>query len=259
MKKNVSALSLDGLTTTMEVEDTVPTPYTGLANTAEAVLFSCSPEGGMKMENGKLIALQAGTYTVTFSQPATESWTGISQSKTITVSKKNPNITTKLSNRHAWYSIIEHPFKSLNTEKALSITSSNETLAKYIAEEDKIYVYGTSGDVRFTVNQAENYKYNAIENYQKTFTIFQPNNRLPMTLTSSNLEDYTGGSAGDVLWNDGGVLLGGTSGIGIGGAGWDYSAKYIILSFVGIPETLSFDFQKCEFFCYAIRLAFLSE
>ena len=117
VKKNVSTLSLDGLTTAMEVEDTVATPYTGLANTAEDVQFSCSPEGSMKMENGKLIALQAGTNTVTFSQPATEYWTGISQNKTITVSKKNPNITTKLSNRHAWYSIIEHPFSSLNTEK----------------------------------------------------------------------------------------------------------------------------------------------
>ena len=52
----------------MYVEDTITTPYTGLANTAEAVQFTCSPEGSMKMENGKLIALQAGTNTVTFSQ-----------------------------------------------------------------------------------------------------------------------------------------------------------------------------------------------
>jgi hypothetical protein len=44
------------------------------------------------------------------------------------------------------------------------------------------------------------------------------------------------------------VLCGGASGIGIGGAGWDYSAKYIILSFVGIPETLSFDFQNANSF-----------
>ena len=244
VKKNVSALSLAGLTTTMEVEDTVATPYTGLANTAEDVLFSCSPAGSMKMENGKLIALQAGTNTVTFSQPATEYWTGISQSKTITVSKKNPNVTTKIGTRHAWYSIIEHPFSSLNTEKALSITSSNETLAKYIAEEDKIYVYGTSGSVTFTVNQDANYKYNAVMNYTKTFTIFQPNNRLPLTsLTSSNLEDYTGGSAGDVSWDDGGVLCGGASGLA---AGFNYNAKYIILSFVGIPDVLSFDFKNAN-------------
>ena len=246
VKRNVSALSLAGLTTAMYVEDTVATPFTGLANTSDAVQFSCSPEGSMKYEDGKLIASQAGTNTVTFSQPATEYWTGISQSKTITVSKKDPNVTTKLSNRHAWYSIVEHPFKSLNTEKALSISSSNETLAKYIAAEDKIYVYGTSGDVTFTVNQDANYKYNAVENYQKTFTIFQPDNRLPMTLTSGNLEDYTGGTEGDVSWNDGGVLCGGASGIGIGGAGWDYSAKYIILSFVGIPDVLSFDFKNAN-------------
>lgn len=246
VKKNVSTLSLAGLTTAMEVEDTVATPYTGLANTAEDVQFSCSPEGSMKMENGKLIALQAGTNTVTFSQPATEYWTGISQSKTITVSKKNPNMTTKIGTRHAWYSIIEHPFKSLNTEKELQITSSNESLAKYIKEEDKIYVYGTSGNVTFTVNQEANYKYNAVENYQKTFEIFQPNNRLPFTLSEGNLEDYTGGSEGDVSWNDGGVLLGGASGIGIGGPGWDYSAKYIILSFVGIPDVLSFDFKNAN-------------
>lgn len=241
VKRNVSALSLTGLTTAMNVEDTVATPYTGLANTAEDVQFSCSPEGSMKYENGKLIALQAGTNTVTFSQPATEYWTGISQSKTITVSKKDPNMTTELSNRHAWYSIIEHPFKSLNTEKPFTIESSNETLAKYIKEEDKIYVYGTSGNVTFTVNQDANYKYNAVVNYQKTFTIFQPNNRLPFTLTSGNLEDYNGGGSGSISWNGGGVVVGSTSTLA-GPGGW--KAKSIILKFVGVPNKLSFDFEN---------------
>ena len=241
VKKNVSTLSLAGLTTAMEVEDTVATPYTGLANTAEDVQFSCSPEGSMKMENGKLIALQAGTNTVTFSQPATEYWTGISQNKTITVSKKNPNMTTALSNRHPWYAIIEHPFKSLNTEKELQITSSNESLAKYIKEEDKIYVYGTSGNVTFTVKQEANYKYNAVENYQKTFKIFQPNNRLPFTLTSGNLEDYKGGGSGSISWNDGGVVVGRTSTLA-GPGGWE--PKYIILKFVGVPDKLNFDFEN---------------
>ena len=241
VKRNVSALSLDGLTTAMNVEDTVATPYTGLANTAEDVQFSCSPEGSMKYENGKLIALAAGTNTVTFSQPATEYWTGISQSKTITVSKKDPNMTTALANRHPWYSIIEHPFKSLNTEKPFTIESSNETLAKYIKEEDKIYVYGTSGNVTFTVNQDANYKYNAVVNYQKTFTIFQPNNRLPFTLTSGNLEDYNGGGSGSISWNGGGVVVGSTSTLA-GPGGWE--AKSIILKFVGVPNKLSFDFEN---------------
>lgn len=242
VKKNVSTLSLAGLTTAMEVEDTVATPYTGLANTAEDVQFSCSPEGSMKYENGKLIALAAGTNTVTFSQPATEYWTGISQSKTITVSKKNPNMTTALSNRHPWYAIIEHPFSSLNTEKALSITSSNNSLAKYIAEEDKIYVYGTSGNVTFTVNQEANYKYNAVESYQKTFEIFQPNNRLPMTLTESNLSDYKGGGKGNIKWDGGGVIVYGDPKYLSGYRDW--SAKYIILKFVGVPDKLSFDFEN---------------
>ena len=243
VKRNVSALSLADLTTAMYVEDTVATPYTDLANTDEAVQFSCSPEGSMKMEDGKLIALQVGTNTVTFSQPATEYWTGISVSKTITVSKKNPNMTTALANRHPWYSIIEHPFSSLNTEKALGITSSNESLAKYIAEEDKIYVYGTSGDVTFTVNQAENYKYNAVVNYQKTFEIFQPNNRLPMTLTSGNLSDYKSGNSKNtnVEWNGGGVVVGSAS---LLSGATDWSDKYIILKFVGVPNKLSFSFEN---------------
>ena len=241
VKRNVSALSLAGLTSSMGVEDTIATPFTGLTNTEEAVLFSCSPEGSMKYEDGKLIALAAGTNTVTFSQPATEYWTGISQSKTITVSQKDPNMTTELSNRHAWYSIIEHPFKSLNTEKELQITSSNESLAKYIKEEDKIYVYGTSGNVTFTVNQEANYKYNAVVNYQKTFEIFQPNNRLPFTLTSGNLEDYNGGGAGSISWDDGGVVVGST-GTWAGPGNW--AVKYIILKFVGVPDKLSFDFAN---------------
>jgi len=242
VKRNVSALSLDPLTTTMEVEDTVTSIYSGLANTAETVAFSCSPEGSMKYENGKLIALQAGTNTVTFYQPATEYWTGVSQSKTITVSRKNPNVTTALANRHPWYSIIEHPFSSLNTEKALNIESSNESLAKYIAEEDKIYVYGTSGNVTFTVKQDANYKYNAVKNYQKTFEIFQPNNRLPFTLTESNLSDYKGGGKGNIKWDGGGVIVYGDPEYLSGYRDW--SAKYIILKFVGVPDKLSFDFEN---------------
>ncbi len=241
VKRNVSALSLSPLTTSMEVEDTVTSIYTGLANTVEGLQFSCSPEGSMKYEDGKLIALKAGTNTVTFSQPATEYWTGISMSKTITVSRKNPGVTTELANRHPWYAIIEHPFSSLNTEKELQITSSNETLAKYIKEEDKIYVYGTSGDVTFTVNQDANYKYNAVKNYQKTFEIFQPNNRLPFTLTSGNLENYNGGSKGGVSWNGNGVVVGSPNALD---KAMDWSAKYIILKFVGVPDKLSFDFEN---------------
>ena len=242
VKRNVSALSLDPLTTAMEVEDTVTSIYSGLTNTTDGLQFSCSPAGSMKYENGKLIALQAGTSTVTFSQPATEFWTGISVSKDITVSKKDPNVTTALANRHPWYSIIEHPFSSLNTEKALTITSSNESLAKYIKEEDKIYVYGTSGNVTFTVNQDANYKYNAVENYKKTFEIFQPNNRLPFTLTESNLSDYKGGGKGNIKWDGGGVIVYGDPEYLSGYRDW--SAKYIILKFVGVPDKLSFDFEN---------------
>ncbi len=247
VQRNTSAMTLTN-TATMLVEDTIEVSYTGLANTTDAVQFSCTPEGSMKYEDGKLIALLAGTNTVTFSQPATEYWTGISQSKTITVNKRDPKVSTELNNRHAWYSIIEHPFKSLNTEKELQITSSNESLAKYIKEEDKIFVYGTSGNVTFTVNQDANYKYNAVVNYQKTFEIFQPNNRLPMTLDNSNFEDYKGGYAGNVSWNDG-VLCGKPNTsvlLPTTGDYFDWSAKYIILKFVGVPDKLSFDFENAS-------------
>ena len=246
VKRNVSALSLDALTTSMSVEDTVATPYSGLANTSDAVEFTCSPAGSMKMEDGKLIALQAGTNTVTFSQPTTEYWTGVSQSKTITVSKHNATISTELANRYAWFSTIEHPFSSTNPDVDLVITSSDEQKAKYVAAEDKIYVYGTSGDVTFTVNQEGNYKYNPIVNYTRTFNVFKPNNHVPFTLTSSNFDDYRGGTKGNVSWDNGGVLCGGASGIGIGGPGWDWSAKYIILHFTGIPDTLTFDFVNAN-------------
>lgn len=246
VKRNVSALSLDVLTTLMSVEDTVATPYAGLANTSDAVEFTCSPAGSMKMEDGKLIALQAGTNTVTFSQPTTEYWTGVSQSKTIKVSKHNATISTELANRYAWFSTIEHPFSSTNPDVDLVITSSDEQKAKYVAAEDKIYVYGTSGDVTFTVNQEGNYKYNPIVNYTRTFNVFKPNNHVPFTLTEGNFDDYRGGTKGNVSWDNGGVLCGRASGIGIGGAGWDWSAKYIILHFTGIPDTLTFDFVNAN-------------
>ena len=238
VQRHVSTMSLEPLVTSMNVEDTVSAIFANVANPDDEIQFSCVPEGSMKMENGKLIALQAGTNTVTFTQPNTECWTGITQSKTINVSKLTPQINCSLENSHPWYSIIRHPFTSTNTmeDSPITITSSDETLAKYIAEEDKIVVYGTSGNVTFTFNQPGNYKYKAVQNYTKTFTIYKPNNGLPMTLTSDNWKNYRSDYQGSISWDDGGLLLGNS---------WkDWSAKYIILHFTGVPDQLSFDFQN---------------
>ena len=170
--KHQSTITLTS-TGSMYVEDTITTPYSGLAND-DAVTFSCSPEGSMKMENGKLIALQAGSNKVTFTQAATEYWTGISQTKTIQVNKITPTITTNLSTRHPWYSIIEHPFVSENTMTDFMVQSGNDDLAKYFAGDDEILVYGTSANsVTFTFNQPGNYKYEEVKNHRVSFEIFQ--------------------------------------------------------------------------------------
>ena len=239
-----SSMSLEPLVTNMHVEDTVSTIFTNLANTTDDIQFSCSPEAGLKMEDGKLIALQAGQYTVTFSQPNTEYWTGVSQSKTITVSKLNTQINWNLDNQYAWFSTIHHPFSSSNTMAGcdITVTSSDEKLAKYFPEEDKIVVYGVSGNVTFTLNQVGNYKYNAVEKNQRSFTIFRPNNRLPMNLSSSNWTDYRNSNSGSLSWDDGGLLCGETS----FASGFNYLAKYVVLSFTGVPDQLSFDFKNAS-------------
>ena len=66
-------------------------------------------------------------------------------------------------------------------------------------------------------------------------------NRLPMTLTSSNLSDYNGGSAGGTSWDGDGVVVGSAS---LLSKATDWSAKYIILKFVGVPDKLSFNFEN---------------
>lgn len=226
----------------MYVEDTIATPYSGLAN-EDAVSFSCSPEGSMKFENGKLIALQAGQNTVTFTQAATEYWTGISLSKTIQVNKITPTITCNLEAKYPWYSNIVNPFESENKMTEFTVQSGNDNLAKYFEEDDEIQVYGTSANsVTFTFNQPGNYKYNAVENYQKSFQIFQPNNRLDMNLSESNWTDYKSSNwNGDTKWQGGGVLCGSSDVWSYAG---NYNAKYVVLKFVGIPDTLTFDYER---------------
>lgn len=238
VQRHVSTMSLEPLTTDMHVEDTVSTIFANLANTADEIQFTCSPEGSMKYEDGKLIALRAGMNTVTFTQSNTEYWTGITQSRTIAVTKLNPQLTWFEDTSLPWYASVRDPFTSTNTMEdcPITITSSDETLAKYIAQENKIVVYGTSGTVTFTLNQPGNYKYTAIENATKTFTIFKPNNGLPCTLTSSNWTNYRNDYKGSVSWNGGGILCGDSK--------WDWSAKYVVLSFTGVPNQLSFDFQN---------------
>lgn len=243
VKKHQSTMTLTSATS-MYVEDTIATPYSGLANTSDAVSFSCTPVGSMKMENGKLIALQSGANKVTFTQAATEYWTGISQEKTITVNKITPTITSDFEVKYPWYSTIEHPFKSENTMTEFMVQSNNDNLAKYFAEEDEIQVYGTSANsVTFTFNQPGNYKYNAVENYQKSFQIFQPNNRLDMNLSQSNWTDYKSSNwDGNIEWQGGGVLCGSKD--ALSGYATNWKDKYIVLKFVGIPDTLTFDYER---------------
>lgn len=92
------------------------------------------------------------------------------------------------------------------------------------------------GTATWQITQPASTNFFAPEPLMVTITTFLPSNYLPMSLTSSNWDNYKVNTKGACRWGNGGVYLGNL------GDGFDWTSKYADFSFVGVPRDFSFDY-----------------
>ena len=115
-----------------------------------------------------------------------------------------------------------------------TITSNYPEIADYV--NGQIYVYNKTGNVKFTLTQAGNDKWNAAaSNLTKTISVYKPNNHLPADLSTANYSDFKKTSSGTVVWDNNCFKL--------GDGGVNEDEVEVIIHFTGVPKQLSFDQQ----------------
>ena len=194
------------------------------------VTISSGNKNVIDFVDGHWKAVGAGTSVMTFAMKNNDYWTGDTITATITVEKYTPVISWNMESSYAWGTKILTPVSS-TCELPFTLTSSDPAKANYV--DGKIEVYNNNGNVTFTLTQTGNYKWNdASSNLSYTFSCFMPDNHVPFTLGVSNYKNYQSAISG-AGWSSPGFYL--------GDGGWGTEDDYVIIHFIGVPQTLSFD------------------
>lgn len=210
--------------------------------------------------NGSTLSLgQAGTLVVQMYQVASTGFKEKTSEQIIEISKHTPTFTWKtpvyFNQKISDYFTTDN----LDTEITISQPSTDEDVAILYFdpenEEDKhtldltTYYKETTplSSTQVTVTQAENY-YWSEKTETKDITPIDQNNHVTFTIDSNdkmnNVFKYSTNNADDLTW-DNGIRLGDDDWVlgSVGGdkdGGYDWSDKYIIIEFTGIPDTLEF-------------------
>jgi hypothetical protein len=126
-------------------------------------------------------------------------------------------------------------FTSTNTDTNYTINSSNPSLGNVVG--GKLVFYDGEGTIVFTVSQEGNEDWNA---HSESFTVnvIEAQNHLPLTITGENQGILVRKISGSYDYNDSGMRL------GDGGGGLNWDDKMAEINFEGIPDKISFDFEK---------------
>ncbi len=175
----------------------------------------------------------AGTHTGT----VTLSMAGATASFTVTgiaADKGTPAFTWNVSTAYKNHSYSDF-FTSTNTDTNYTITSSNPSLGNVV--DGKLVFYDGEGTVVFMVSQEGNDDWNA---HSESFSVnvIEAQNHLPLTITSSNHSTLVRSISGSYAWDSDGIRL------GDGWGGLNYDDKLAEINFEGIPDKISFDYEK---------------
>ena len=156
---------------------------------------------------------------------------------TLTVNKYTPQFTWNASNTPYYYGTsIPNIFSTTNPDVEVTFESDNEAFAR--VENNTLYIANAHETATITVEQKENYKWNA---QTKTYTItpVKENNHVEFTYTQAMFNDGTITTqkvAGESCkWDGNGVKL------ESGATNWD--DKFIVIHFEGIPKDISFKYK----------------
>lgn len=192
----------------------------------------------------QLEAKTAGQAIITISQPEDCKWTHYNVTCTVTVQKHTPVFTW---NDPVYFNqaLIEDYFTTSNKDTKLSITNQTdrEVADLYFSTSDPsdlqtldLTIYNKGMSTKVTVSQEENWYWYA-KSEEHTITPIDPNNHVPFVVTENNdNEVFIKSSYYSCKWDEGVQ-------VGDGGGGFDYSAKYVIIEFSGVPDKLTFDYE----------------
>lgn len=187
--------------------------------------------------NNKIIAHNAGTATLRFTQAETSTIKSETFDFDFTVTKHTPSFTWNAGGATYYYqSSIAGIFSTTGTN-AYTIVSNNEAAAKVegVGTTNTLRVYNVKEAAEITVTQVENYYWTEkIEKY--TVTPVNQTNHVPFTVNNANKGVLVVDAESHSVWNedngykmgDGGIIMKNTP----------YS--YIIIQFTGIPDKLTF-------------------
>lgn len=206
-------------------------------NTDETVKFSSTNENAIKLVDGQIKALAAGTATIRIEQEATNKWTGASVEQTITVKKHEATFDWKVGTNYTWNQSISNPFTTDNNDTEITCVSDDTNVADYV--DGKVIIYNVTGTAHFTLTQAENDVW-AKTSKEYTVNVTKVNKHVPFTIdeTLYNALKDDSKSSGERAW-DGGIRVGKAS------DGFDWDDKYVVIGpFEGVPYQIS-----CTYTC----------
>ena len=185
--------------------------------------------------NNKIIAHNAGTAEIYFTQAETETNAGgTSAVFHYTVTKHEPKFTWNKNNKEYYYeSTIANIFESSNTATDTTVVSNNPTAA-YV-ENNTLHILNVEENTTFSIHQAENY-YWAAKDTDITITPKVTDNHVTFTIDKDNKDYMVSVNNGEnVVWDNNGYKMGDGT--------WVYSQApetYIIIAFTGTPDRLTF-------------------
>ena len=210
------------------------------------------PNEVISYNNGVITAHNAGTAILTIKHDETDEHFESQQfTCTLTVSKHDVERTWK--DPVYFNDTIYNYFTTSNTDSLIIIESQTDTDVAKLTNEFHptsnnsldLITFNKEASTTVTVSQAETYYWNGYSE-PHIITPIDPNNHVTFTIDSNNKMNnvfkYSTNNADDLTW-DNGIRLGDDDWVlGSGGGdkdgGYDWSDKYIIIEFTGIPDTL---------------------
>ena len=189
--------------------------------------------------NNKIIAHNAGTAEIYFTQAETETNAGgESVHYTYTVTKHEPVFKWNKTGKKYYYdSTIDNIFETNNTATDTTVTSNNPTAA-YV-ENNTLHILHVEEETKFTLHQNENY-YWAAKDSDVYVTPVVTDDHVPFTVGNSNRDYLVVESSDYVEWSNDGYKM------GIGTAVYDLAPEtYIVIAFTGTPDRLTFT-KACD-------------
>lgn len=204
---------------------------TSVTTGSDQPTWAIAYDAASKKATGK----NAGKGTVHLYQPETYKYNAADEDFVVTVSKYTPSFTWNSGSATYYYQSTIPSIFSTTGPNAYTIVSDNEASAKVV--DNTLHIYNVEEKANITVTQEENYLW-AGKTAKYVVTPVELNNHVPFTITSSNYSlPFKYGSEGSFSW-DGGIKL------GDGGGGLNWDDKYYDIVFSGIPDKLSFDYEK---------------